>query len=48
MKIDKETDVSWFDDLKFVKKAKNLSQSIELIKNFTKKSNKYIEKRNLS
>ncbi len=42
LKIDKETDVSWFDDLKFVKKAKNLSQSIELIKNFTKKSNKYI------
>ena len=42
LKIDKETDVSWFDDLKFVKKAKNLSQSIDLIKNFTKKSNKYI------
>mgnify|MGYP001177614578 CR=1 FL=1 len=42
LKIDKETDISWFDNLKFVKKAKNLNQSIELIKNFTKKSNKYV------
>ncbi len=41
LKNDKDT-VSWFDDLKFVKKAENLSQSIELIKTFTKNSNKYV------
>jgi len=45
LEVEKKSEISWFDQFNFIKKGRNLNNTIELIKNFNIKDKSYIIKR---